>query len=304
MPSPLQGSVKAVRLKVRHTTTYRYAFPVVLSYNQAWLHPRTGFDQVCLTHKVKVEPKPRFQTEQVDLFGNQVNYFELLSSHELFRVTSEAVVAVTPADYTLRGDHPWESARFCALLPGLIRTQGSYYAFPTTMTTPTAEMTDYARLSFTPGRLLRDAVEDLCHRIHTDFLYEGGVTAIDTPLTEVWDSRRGVCQDFSHLALAMLRSLGLVAAYVSGYILTHPPEGQERLQGADASHAWFGVMDLQGEWMFLDPTNDQWVLGDHILVAVGRDYGDVPPLKGICYGGGSVIPEVAVSVEYLGEEGS
>jgi len=275
---------------------------VVLSYNQAWLRPRTGYGQVCLSHKVKVEPKPRFQTEQTDLFGNHVNYFELLSSHELFRVTSEAVVAVTPADYSRRGREPWEAARFGALPSGLVRTQGSFFAFPTAMTTAVADMVEYARESFTPGRPLRSAVEDLCHRIHADFTYEGGVTGIDTPLLEVWEKQRGVCQDFAHLALAMLRSLGLVAAYVSGYILTRPPEGQERLVGADASHAWFGVMDQNGEWLFLDPTNDQWVRGEHILVAVGRDYGDVPPLKGICYGGGSVNPEVAVSVEYLGDE--
>ncbi|MBK8971850.1 MAG: transglutaminase family protein [Hahellaceae bacterium] len=300
--SPSPGCDKPVRLRVKHSTCYRYAFPVVLSYNQGWLQPRSDAWQACVSHRLRVEPKPRFQSEQVDLFGNKVHYFELLASHDVFRVVSESVVIVKPADYAQRGQQAWEKACFLALPPGLIRTQASYYAAPTAMTTPTGEMLEYARISFTPERPLREAVEELCHRIFTDFRYQGGVTGIDTPLTTIWESRKGVCQDFAHLALAMLRGLGLVAAYVSGYILTRPLAGQPRLQGADASHAWFGVLDENGEWLYLDPTNDKWVQTEHIRVALGRDYGDVPPLKGISYGGGAVSPEVAVDVERLGEE--
>lgn len=300
--SPSPGCDKPVRMRVKHSTCYRYAFPVVLSYNQGWLQPRSEAGQTCVSHRLRVDPKPRFQAEQVDLFGNRVHYFELLASHTLFRVVSEAVVVICPTDYAKRGLQPWEKACYAALPSGLIRTQASYYATPTAMTTPDAEMLDYARVSFKPGRILREAVEELCHRIFTDFKYQGGVTGIDTPLEEIWESRQGVCQDFAHLALAMLRGLGLPAAYVSGYILTHPVEGQPRLEGADASHAWFGVMDEKGEWLFLDPTNDKWVQTEHIRVALGRDYGDVPPLKGISYGGGAVSPEVAVDVKRMGEE--
>lgn len=303
MPNPSPGSSNAVvKLKVRHATTYRYPLTVALSYNQAWLRPLDGFGQTCLQHRLRVDPKPRFMAEQVDLFGNHVHYFEVLSPHETFRIVSEARVAIEPVDYESRGNMPWEQARFRELPPGLMRTRASCFAFATAMTRASPDMVDYARESFKPGRSLRAAGADLCRRLYEDFRYQSGVTQIDTPLQAVWESRTGVCQDFAHLAVAMLRGLGLVACYASGYLLTQPPPGGEKLLGADASHAWFGLMDANGHWLFLDPTNDLWVQAEHITVAIGRDYGDVPPLKGICYGGGAGMPEVAVSVEPLADE--
>lgn len=300
-PSPVSDS-SGILLEIRHDTLYRYSQPASLGYNAGWLKPASHSTQDCQRHRLKVEPRPSFQREHEDVFGNTVTYFELVGSHEQCRVRSQALVRVTPKNYSVMGQHPWELACFAGLSQGPIRTEACRFAFPTGMTVANEEMKDYARVSFTPGRSLNEAAQELSSRIYHDFRYQSGVTDIDTPLDEVWEKRRGVCQDFAHLALAMLRSLGLACCYVSGYLLTHPPKGEKKRLGADASHAWFGVMDASGEWMFLDPTNDLWVQMEHIEVARGRDYCDVPPVKGMSYGGGEHSPDVAVTVEAVQEE--
>ena len=162
-------------------------------------------------------------------------------------------------------------------------------------------MRDYAIPSFPVGRPIVDAVDDLVKRIHRDFTYDPQFTTIATPLLDVLKHRRGVCQDFAHVAIACLRSLGLAARYVSGYIETIPPAGQARLVGADASHAWFSLYVPEWGWLDFDPTNNQMASDQHIILAVGRDYQDVTPLKGVLFGGGKHQLDVSVDVERLPE---
>ena len=298
MPKPLDPSDHS-RLRVMHSTIYDYGMPVSLSYNKAWLKPSDTTFQHCEQHHLRVNPRPSFNNEQNDTFGNQLRYFEITSPHETFEVVAESVVRVRPIKWEELGQMPWESARYAALKHVAHRVRAAHYAFSTPMTTGTDEMVAWARESFLPGRSLYEAAFDLSARIFAEFHYQSGVTAVDTPLGEVWENRAGVCQDFAHLTLAMLRGLGLPCCYVSGYLLTDPPEGKEKVYGADASHAWFGVMDASSHWLFIDPTNDQWINNRYITVALGRDYTDVPPLKGVCYGGGAGVPKVAVNVDSL-----
>ncbi|HQT25374.1 MAG TPA: transglutaminase family protein, partial [Burkholderiales bacterium] len=185
----------------------------------------------------------------------------------------------------------WESVRLSQLdVPDALQ-----YALDSPFVMTSSELMAYAGPSFTPGRPLLEAVQDLMQRIHADFTYDPGFTTLATPLSEVLAHRRGVCQDFAHLAIGCLRSRGLAARYVSGYIETLPFPGKEKLVGADASHAWFSVYMPELGWMDFDPTNNQIPADRHIVVAWGRDYGDVTPLKGVIFGGGD--HELAVSVE-------
>jgi transglutaminase-like putative cysteine protease len=212
--------------------------------------------------------------------------------------TSEVIVAATaPAPPS----PPWESAQW---LLDIDRQPGSrharQYRSPSRLVPASPDLADYALPSFGPGRPIVDAVVDLASRIHRDFIYEPGFTSVTTPLLDVLAYRRGVCQDFAHLAVGCVRSMGLAARYVSGYIETIPPEGHERLVGADASHAWFSVYVPGWGWVDVDPTNDQVVSDSYVTTAWGRDYWDVSPLRGSVEGGGtSHTMDVAVDVTRL-----
>jgi len=213
-------------------------------------------------------------------------------------------VEVLSPEAGLLDSPPWEAVRervaADTTTPGL---EARDFVLPSAFVPPDDAVWDYARASFPPGRPLLEAVRDLTRRIHQEFRYDPGFTTIVTPLAEVLAHRRGVCQDFAHLQIACLRSLGLPARYVSGYLETLPPPGKAKLQGADASHAWVSVYDPEQGWTDFDPTNDQLVGEQHITTAWGRDYGDVTPLKGIIFGGGEHTLEVAVDVERLETHG-
>jgi len=293
-----------MRYRVRHQTRYRYAEAVSLCHNEAYLLPRACARQRCTRSVLTIEPAPAVTREREDFFGNRVCYFAVQRSHEHLQVTADSEVEVLSPEAGLLDSPPWEAVRervaADTTTPGL---EARDFVLPSAFVPPDDAVWDYARASFPPGRPLLEAVRDLTRRIHQEFRYDPGFTTIVTPLAEVLAHRRGVCQDFAHLQIACLRSLGLPARYVSGYLETLPPPGKAKLQGADASHAWVSVYDPEQGWTDFDPTNDQLVGEQHITTAWGRDYGDVTPLKGIIFGGGEHTLEVAVDVERLEAHG-
>ena len=290
---------KSKRLEVKHETSYHYQNSVALGYSLAWLTPRNTAAQRLLEHRLSVLPKPRFQHESVDAFGNIQHYFEMHKAHSELRVQSHAIVESAAAmDLTLLSE-PWENARPKGIGAGIGDPPPWEFIYATALAPLHNDYTDYAKSVFTPGRPFGEALLAFTHQIYTDFRYLPGSTDVDTPLAEVWGSRAGVCQDFAHLAIAALRGIGLAAAYVSGYLLTYAREGEERHIGTDASHAWFAVWANEHGWVHFDPTNDKAVGDEHIVLALGRDYADTPPVKGVCFGGGLHHLRVAVTVNDL-----
>jgi transglutaminase-like putative cysteine protease len=262
--------------RVTHTTEYRYGSPVEESYGQLYVLPRDTASQRCRRTVVDIEPKPDDYHERVDHFGNRAAYFAVLRPHTVLRLAASSTIDVEPTA-PAGGGPTWEAVRD-ALAP-----DDRQFALESPLVPRLDELADYAAASFTAGRPIVEAVADLSARIHRDFAYEPGATSVSTTLAEVLNQRRGVCQDFAHLGIGCLRSLGLAARYVSGYLETVPPPGRARLVGADVSHAWFGFHAGPLGWVDVDPTNDQFVAGHHLTNAWGRDYHDVPPVKGVIF---------------------
>lgn len=283
-----------MRYRVRHTTHYAYKDPVSLCHNQVVSHPRPHPCQEVSEASLEIEPIPVVRTRRRDYFGNSLTVFEVHEPHQELSVTIRFQVEVSPGP-ELAASPPWEH------VVGQLARDRAYLAerqfcFDSPYVVSTEELAAYARKSLTSGRSLLEGVSDLMHRIHREFRFDPEATDLSTGLSEVLRTRRGVCQDFAHLMIGMLRSLGLAARYVSGYLLTTPPPGQARLIGADASHAWLGVFCPPYGWVDFDPTNDQ-IPGDrHITMAWGRDYEDVSPVKGVVLGGGPQTVTVAVDV--------
>jgi transglutaminase-like putative cysteine protease len=285
-----------LRYAIRHVTHYRYADGVSNSQHDLHVLPREMPRQRCLSAKLEVRPTPIVCRERIDYFGNRATHVVLATPHTEMVATAESLVEVwampTPgAD----DDVPWESAARGVAEPG-DDLHVQEMRFPSPFIEPWAELHAYASRSFLPGRPLLSACIDLMARVHRDFTYDPRATTIATPLAEVFAKRRGVCQDFAHLMIACLRALGLSARYVSGYLMTVPPPGQPRLQGADASHAWLAVHSPRFGFVDLDPTNNCLVGDSHIVLALGRDFGDVTPLRGVIHGGGRHDLHVAVDV--------
>lgn len=286
--------------RIVHRTVYDYTEVVAACQNEARLMPRNFADQTCMSSRLVIDPAPADYSERWDFYGNQVAYFSLQQPHQQLVVQAESEVQVHPIspqlDYSV--DMPWETA--CSRLSaGLdpVMLDARQYALNSPMVAASRDLELYALPSFTKQRPMVAAVHDLMQRIHTDFAYDPSFTSIATPLDRVLKHRRGVCQDFAQLAIGCLRSLGLAARYVSGYVETLPPPGQARLVGADASHAWFSVYVPDYGWLDLDPTNNQKPSGRHITIAWGRDFADVTPLKGVLFGSGEHELTVAVDVE-------
>ena len=290
-----------MRYRVVHRTEYVYDEPVTSCHNEAHLTPRTLPGQRVTFHAIDVEPTPATISRRDDYFGNPVVYFAVQASHPVLVVTARSEVE-READDGAR--HRQSTATWNAVAA---RTRAAtspdgiearQFLFDSPMLSASPEIRAYALPSFPPERRLLEAVSDLTARIHRDFTYEPGTTTVATPLARVLAQRSGVCQDFAHVAIACLRAMGLAARYVSGYLETVPPPGEERLVGADASHAWFSVWDPDVGWLDFDPTNDELALARHITTAWGRDYADVTPMKGIIFGGGaSHTATVSVDVE-------
>jgi transglutaminase-like putative cysteine protease len=284
--------------RVTHTTTYHYGKPVSLCHNLVHLTPRTDARQTCSRCEMTVAPTPALLREQADYFGNRATYFTIEALHEVLSVRVESWVDATPpAPPEPAATPPWESVR--ALLEedrspdGL---QARQFVFDSPYIRAHSDLARYAAASFGPGRPLLEAALDLMHRIHADFRYDQRATTVSTPLHEVLAHRRGVCQDFTHLQIGCLRSLGLAARYVSGYLRTKPPPGRPRLVGADASHAWLSAYCPGFGWIDLDPTNGLIPSDGHVVLAWGRDYEDVSPIKGVNLGGGRHSMTVEVDV--------
>jgi transglutaminase-like putative cysteine protease len=287
-----------VRYEIVHVTEYLYGEAVPLCHNVARLRPRETERQVCLRHELVVAPVPAVLREWADFFGNPVTSFSLQDSHLSLGVTARSEVEVQPAPGAA-GLFPtaWEEAVdiLAAARDPEVRL-ARQYVFESPQVRPEPALAEYAQPSFPAGRPLAEAVLDLTARIQGEFRFEKGFTSVGTPVMEVLRSRRGVCQDFAHLEIACLRSLGLAARYVSGYIVTEPPPGQPRQPGADASHAWVSAFVPGTGWLDVDPTQGRAAGEDHITVAWARDYDDVAPLKGILLGGQQQSLRVAVDV--------
>jgi transglutaminase-like putative cysteine protease len=287
------------RYRIEHDTRYAYASPVSTSQHVAYLRPRPLPRQRVHRAQITVDPVPARWTRRTDYFGNAADQFTLLQPHGALAVRAQSLVEVlaTPSPPDAALSPPWEDARQSLVYQGGVGGgEAARYAFasPYVALDPKAE--EFARSSFAPGRPLLDAAVDLMHRIHAAFSFDPEATAITTPVGRVLAERRGVCQDFAHVQIACLRALGLSARYVSGYLLTTPPPGQPRLQGADASHAWLAVHCPRHGWVDLDPTNDCLPDEQHVTLGWGRDYGDVSPLRGVILGGARHTLAVGVSV--------
>jgi len=308
--------------QITHTTAYYYEELVSLSYNEGHLLTRSCqlplFQQECRSTTLVAEPLWNDHRERVDFFGNRVTYFTLREPHQQMVLTATSDVVITPnfaagtttaailAELTAKIDGmSWEDAATYlrsnitddAMADTLLEARQalllSTYVdrFPALLT--------FARQSFLPRRPLREAAAELMQRIYEEFDFVSGATTIATPLTEVLAERKGVCQDFAHLMIASLRSQGLAARYMSGYIETVPPPGEEKLEGSDASHAWCALYVPTVGWVDFDPTNNLIPQEQHVILGWGRDFSDVTPLKGVFFGDGRHELQVAVDMRRL-----
>jgi transglutaminase-like putative cysteine protease len=307
--------------KITHRTTYTYEEQVTLSYGLLHMMPRDLPGQACRSVVIRIEPRPDFYQERRDFFGNRMGYFEIRTAHRELTVVSTAEVDVDtnrrPADI---GAMPWELARDRLAGNGTVRPDpdgatgkvsspdpdvldARQFALGSPLVPPSVALRDYAEGSFAPGRPVLEALEHLAQRVHDDFRYEPGATSVATTVDEAFEKRAGVCQDFAHVVIGCLRSLHLAGRYVSGYLETDPPPGKARLRGADVSHAWASLFVPGEGWLDVDPTNRQLVNDRYTTTAWGRDYGDVPPLKGVIFTEGNEHDlEVVVDVVRVEDE--
>ena len=288
-------------LRVIHETAYDYVPAVKTAQHVSHLKPRHDALQQVLSHRLTVTPAPAQQTENSDVYGNTRAFFSLSGAHKDLSVVAESVVSTQAAERPAPS-LPWEAVRErMRYHRSAAWDPASEFVFASPYVPRHEHFLAYARPCFTPGRPLWAAARALMQRIHEDFVYETQATDISTPALEALEMRKGVCQDFAHIMLGCLRSLGLPARYVSGYLLTEPPPGKPRLVGSDASHAWVSVYLPQedgspGAWAELDPTNDRMPGEDYVRLATGRDYSDVSPIRGVIHGGAHHTLSVAVTV--------
>jgi transglutaminase-like putative cysteine protease len=287
-----------VKYRVTHKTCYEGHESVSIGHNQAWLEFRPVNRQQVDSFQLKIDPEPSTHSRRVDSFGNPVHMFSFNEGYQRLAVIATTVVTVTASDtHRSLPVTAWEDVVEALQSHQTDADRDALeFAFVSHRITSSQEMREYAAASFTPRRCVTEAVMDLTKRIHADFTFDSRATTVNTPVSEVFRQRRGVCQDFAHLQIAMLRSLRIPAKYISGYLRTLPPVGRPRLVGADASHAWLSVYCGNGEWLDVDPTNDTVCSTDHITLAWGRDYSDVPPLTGVFVGGGQHKLTVNVDV--------
>ena len=288
--------------EVSHRTIYRYSTPVAQSQHIVHISPRAIERQRVKGHALLIEPAPTIRTEREDVYGNRVVLFDIEQEHKELIIHARSTIGVTaPGAIDLAASMPWEAvvAAIADPKPG-IDLEVARYACASKHTRSTAEIAAYARGFFPEGRPVLQGAWDLIASIYDDFTFDATATDISTPVTQVLHQRRGVCQDFSHLALACLRAMRLSARYVSGYILTSPPPGAPRLAGADASHAWISVWSPGFGWIDFDPTNGLIPRDGHISIAYGRDYDDVSPISGILLGGNDHTVHVGVDVVPVG----
>jgi transglutaminase-like putative cysteine protease len=287
-------------LHVLHETAYDYAPPVRTAQHMAHLKPLQTPRQKLLAHSLRITPSPARQTEALDVFGNTRSFFSLQRAHEGLRVVADSLVSTSPPQEPA-STMPWqEAAERMRYHRDAQYDPATEFVFASPYVPRDDAFARYARASFAEGRPLLEAARDLMRRIHAEFEYAPAATDVNTPALAALSLRRGVCQDLAHVMLGCVRSLGLPARYVSGYLLTEPAPGQPRLVGSDASHAWVSLYlpaaEGGGAWTDLDPTNDRAPGEDYVTLAIGRDYSDVSPMRGVIHGGAHHTLRVAVTV--------
>ncbi len=297
-----------MRLRITHDTRYRYATPTLTALHMAHLKPPPTRCQQVLESRLDISPTPQSSDERQDVYRNVRTFFQITHPHTELTVRATSLVATQMPDYA-GSQMSWEAVRDAFVYhAGTDWHPAAEFIYPSVHVHPGELFADYARPSFTPGRPLIDAARELMQRVHAEFTYSPDATEINTPAAVALERRTGVCQDFSHVMLACLRSMGVPARYVSGYLLTQPPPGMPRLVGSDASHAWVSVFlpDLAESanghgWYDLDPTNrrDGWSTPgeDFVRLAVGRDYADISPMRGVIHGSRAHTLRVGVTVE-------
>jgi transglutaminase-like putative cysteine protease len=288
--------------EVSHRTVYRYSQPVSISHHLLHLTPRPAVFQTCRDSAIELAPAPSVRAPGTDYFGNPTTFVTVQQNHVELVLHALSIIEVEPREVPEAAATPaWEAVRDRAQDERSPEALGALeFAFASPYVPLLPELRAYAARSFTPGRPVLEAARELTHRVFADFKYDPTATTLTTGVAEAFALRRGVCQDFAHIELACLRALGLPSRYVSGYLVTRPPEGTERLVGADASHAWLSLWVPGHDWVDLDPTNDLIPGDEHITVAWGRDYGDVSPVSGVMFGGGEHRVSVAVDVVRVG----
>lgn len=271
------------RYFVRHRTSYSYPEAVTASQQRGFLTPRPTGSQRVVAHGVAITPEPLLLTEHLDLFGNRSHYFEIHYPHTCFTVLKESVIDVAWPTVDIAGLDRWSLAgaqRVISENPAL-RMDRARFALPSRHVRATPALAEYTDTILAAELGFGQALAELTRGIRRDFAYRPGVTSIRTTVEEVLALRAGVCQDFAHLGIAILRSLGIPARYVSGYLETLAPPGQVKLEGSDASHAWISALAPNGTWVDIDPTNGQFADSRYLVTAWGRDFADVSPLRGI-----------------------
>ena len=277
-----------MKYRITHKTAYRYSEPASLSQNELFLHPRETDTQRVVQSRLTIVPEPQYLQRRTDYFGNIAHVFMVQQPHNELSMTAASIVETRqPMIPAPAGTPPWESvAQRLAAPADAAELAACQFVFASPLAPTAAGVRAYGQPSFPPGRPVLTGAMDLMQRIFTEFAYDKSATTVDTTVDQVLAKRKGVCQDFAHLAIGCLRSLGLAARYVSGYLETKPPPGKPKLVGTDASHAWISVFVPVAGWVDLDPTNNLIAGENHITLAWGRDYGDVTPVKGVVMGGG------------------
>jgi transglutaminase-like putative cysteine protease len=284
---------------VRHRTTYRYSQPVTFARCVLRLTPRATAAQIVLDTALSITPRPARTRRHLGPFGEQVVTVSVEAAHTELTIEARSRVEVNRPAPFLPFDHlGWEAVREQAFASSALDQEApANFLYPTAAAPVLAPITSFGLESFIAGRPIVEAASELMGRIKREFVYDPDATGVSTPVASAFEARRGVCQDFTHIMIAALRGIGLPAAYVTGYLRTIPPPGKPRLEGADATHAWVWLWcGLELGWIGFDPTNDQVVAGDHIMLAVGRDSADTAPIDGVILGAGEQKLKVAVDV--------
>ncbi len=273
---------------LRHRTTFEYSTPVTFVYNVLRLKPRELPWQSVRSSRLTVQPNPSVLSERTDYFGNTCTYCSIEMTHDQMQVLMESIVEVRPRPKRPpAAASPWDTVR--ERLRAVRSPEGLdafQFCFNSGAVSRHRETRDYCLPSCTQNASAHEVALRLMERIHSDFVFDPTATTVSTPVLEVLKKRRGVCQDFAHLMISCLRSVGIPARYNSGYIQTAPPPGKARLEGADASHAWVGVYCPENGWLDLDPTNNKVADEQFITIGWGRDYEDISPVAGVMLGGG------------------
>lgn len=290
--------MKRLLYEIAHTTTYDYVGDVSVSHHLLRLAPRHHSRQIPLSHELAMDPPPAAVSTHADYFGNPTHFVSVERPHQRLVITSRSRAAISPSFVPEPTETPaWENVRSgCRDDHSGAALEAHEFTYPSLLVPLGPEFADYAAPSFPKDRPMLDAVAELTRRIQEDFTFDATATAVTTPVSEVFKRRRGVCQDFAQFQIACLRSLGLPARYVSGYLETDPVPGQPKLRGVDASHAWVGFFCPGLGWIDVDPTNNCFPSLRHITVAWGRDYEDVCPIRGVLMGGQNQSLGVAVDV--------